>query len=381
MADISFNLDPSIVIGTDTINRLGRICSEIGGRALVVSEQVLYENRIIDRVTAVLEDAGVETILFDEVPAQATADVAENVGELARGARCDSIIGLGGLKTQGIARLACMIAHGSTYLFDLLDGAVSSSPTVPYIAVPTTGRDPFLFADHFVAVDPRDRSVKVVKSPRELCRAAIIDPALSETLSEKFAATTLFDGFCVAVEAYCSIKANFISDALLESAMSQYVKILDTFSDDRVFDLLSGLTNAGFLTALGAASSAPGIGTALSYAINGKFPVAKSWCSTVLLPYTMERLLISRPDRMAKVAALMGEPVEGANVSAAAAMAVDGIRRRMGQLQVPARLKDFSLQLDKLVPVAETARNLDFVSYSPQPVSTEDAYDILKQAF
>jgi len=53
----------------------------------------------------------------------------------------------------------------------------------------------------------------------------------------------------------------------------------------------------------------------------------------------------------------------------------------MGLLKVPARLKEFDLSLDRLVPVAEVARDLDFVAFSPRPISTEDAYDILKQAY
>jgi len=381
MADIAFKLDPKIIIGTETVNRVGSLCSSFGSRVLVVTEQVLYENRIIERVVRVLQDAGIEAIVFDEVPAQATAEIADAAAELARGARCSSIIGLGGLKTQVISRLASLLFEPSSYLFDLLDGAETSKTFLPYIAIPTTGRDPFLFSDHFVAVDPRDRSVKLVKSPAGLCVAAIIDGGLSESLSGKFAATTAFDGFCVAVESYCSTKSNFLSDAILEQSLALYARIMDSYSDSRVFDLVGGSTHAGFLMALGSSISAPGIGTALAFALNGRFPVAKSWCSTVLLPYVLERLVTARPDRMAKVAALLGEPVEGSATADAAAMAVEAIRRRMGLLKVPARLKEFDLSLDRLVPVAESARNLDFVSYSPRPVSTEDAYDILKQAY
>jgi alcohol dehydrogenase len=336
---------------------------------------------VIDRVVSVLADAGVEAILFDEVPAQATADVAENAAELARGARCSVVVGLGGLKTLSIARTVAILASGRDYLFDLLDGAVPSGHILPFIAIPTTGRDPFLFSDRYIAVDPRDRSVKLVKSGARVCAAAILDPGLSESLSGKFAATTAFDGFCSAFESYCSSKANFFSDALMERAMELYVNIMDSFADNRPFDAYGISTQAGFLTSLGVASSATGIGTALSYALNGRFPVAKSWCSTVILPYVMEYMAKVRVDRLAKVAQLIGEPVEGVGSSAAAAIAVDGIRRRIGLLKVPARLKDFGLALDKLVPVAECAHNLEFVSYSPRAMSSEDAYDLLKQAY
>ncbi len=379
--DISFKLDPETIIGPDTINRIGSICGRYGSRALIATEQVLYENQYIERLCGILEEAGIETIVFDEIPSQATADVAESVAGLARGSRCSVIIGFGGLKTQAIARFAAIIAPSKIPVFELLDGRSSMEQFIPYIAIPTAGRDPFMFTDYFIAVDPRDRSVKQVKSPNKLCAAAIIDSNLSEALSGAFAATTAFDGFSVAVEAYCSSRGNFISDALLEQAITIYSRMMNSYTENTNFDIAANSTNAGFLVAMGSAASAPGIGTALAYAINGRFPVAKSWSSTVLLPYIMEKLVTARPERIARIGSLMGEPLEGVSVSESANITVDTIRRRMGQLKVPARLKEFNLSLDRLIPVATDARNLEFVAYSPWTVSVEDAFDILKQAF
>ena len=378
--DISLQLDPEIVIGVDTVNRIGTICSKFN-RALIITEQVLYENRNIERLSSILEDSGIETIVFDEIPAQATADVAETTAMLAMGSRCSAIIGFGGLKTQSIARITAMIARTRTTVFELLDGINPKNEFIPYIAIPTTGRDPFLFSRYFIAVDPRDRSVKLVKSPLGLCVTVIVDGGISESLSGKFASTIAFDGFCAAIEAYCSTKSSFLSDALLEQAIVLYTQMMDSYMDSSTFDMVGGATNAGFLTALGCAVSSPGIGTALAFALNSRFPVAKSWCSTILLPYILERLAPARPEKLAKIAALMGEPTMGAPVGESANMAVESIRRRMGILKVPARLKDYNLSLDRLVPAAEAARNLEFVAFSPWTVSSDDAYDLLKQAF
>ncbi|MDR1388440.1 MAG: iron-containing alcohol dehydrogenase [Treponema sp.] len=381
MVDIAVKFDPEIIIGVDTVNRAGSICAEFGGRVLIVTEQVLYENRSIERLTGILEDAGVETIVFDEVPPQATADVAETIAVIGQGARCNSIIGFGGLKTNSIAKITAMIIKSRMTVFDLLDGHESRRDIIPYIAIPTSGRDPFLFSRTFIAVDPRDRAVKLVKAPQGLCAAAIVDGGLLGSLSGKFASTTAFDGFCVAVEAYCSSRGNFLSDALLEQAIILYIQMIDSYVDNSIFDMVGNATNAGLLTALGCSVSSPGIGTALSFALNSRFNVAKSWCSTILLPYILERLVSARPEKLAKAAALMGEPTVGAPVSEAANMAVDAIRRRMGVLQVPARFKDYGLVLDRMVPIAEAARNLEFVAFSPWTVSAEDAYDLLKQAY
>ena len=381
MADTVFKLDPEIIIGRDTVNRAGALAGSRSSKILIATEQGLYENNQIERLVKIFDEAGLASIVFDEIPAQSTADMAENVASLVRGARCDMVLGFGGLKTQYIARLAAILAASRLGIFELLDGEREEKAFFPYMAIPTAEGDPFLFSDSLVAVDPRDRSVKLIKCPRGLCTGVIIDSALSERQSGKFAATTAFDGLCASLEAYCSAKSGFLSDALLEQAISLYSAMMHSYADNPAFDFSGAAANAGMLMSLGAAASAPGIGIALSYALNARFPVAKSWCATVLLPYVMEKLVSARPEKMAKVAALMGEPVEGVSTAEAANMAVDTVRRRMGQLSVPARLKDFNLSLDRLVPAAEAARGLEFVSSSPWTVAVEDAYDLLKQAF
>ncbi|MCL2831722.1 MAG: iron-containing alcohol dehydrogenase [Treponema sp.] len=382
MADMVYRLDPEIIIGLDSISRAGSLAAAMGGKVLLITEQILYEGNAIGRLMSVLEQAGTSAILFDEISAQSTAEAAQTASTLAKGARCTVVMGFGGLRTQSISRMAAMTANSGTNIFDLLDGKKNTGPFIPYIAVPAIDPDPFMFANYFVTVDPRDRSVRLIKSPAGLCRAAILDGGLfMNTLAGKFATTAAFDGFCTAVEAYCSVKSSFFSDGILEQAIASYSKMIKSQTDSFGPDFLELFINAAFLMAMGSSISAPGIGTALAYSLNAKFPVAKSWCSTVILPYILERLAAARPDKMAKIAALMGEPVEGSTVAESAAMVTDSIRHYMGLLNVPARLKEFNLVLDRAVVAAEAARDLEFVSFSPYTVASENAFDILKQAF
>ncbi len=382
MADLSFRIEPRILIGLDVMGRVGRIVSEQGGRALIVTEPVLYETKVVDRLLTILGESQVESLVFDEIPAQATAEVAESAARLAKGARCTMVIAVGGLKTIAVGRLAALLATDDAYLFDVLDGDRPAAQSLPVVVIPTAGRDSFIFTNHLAIVDPRDRSVRMVSSPESHLVAAVLDPSISESMTRSVAATTVLDGFCGCVEAYCSSRANFFSDALLERAMATYFRIMDALiHDDRSFDVAGETVQAGFLASLGSAESSPGVGTALSYAINARFPVAKAWVSALLTPYVMELFLPARVERLAKIADLAGETGEGMSVAASASSAVDGIRKRMGLLKVPARLKNLGLQLDRLAPTAENARNLDFVAYAPRPLSIDDVYDLLKQAY
>jgi alcohol dehydrogenase len=410
MFDMTFRLDPEIICGIDTINRAGTVCAETGNRALVVTEKALYENKTIDRLIDILKDAGVEAILFDEVPPNAAADTAESAASLAQGGRCSVVIGFGGLKTQAVARTAAIIARGKLSALEFLDGAKPPENWIPYIAIPTMLRDPFFFSPRFLVVDPRDRLVKLVQSPPGLCKALVLDGSLPEPLPAKVACSAAFDGFCAVMEAYCSARASVLSAALLEQAIIFYGKMMgcggaeqsagaagedeeeDFLADTEIFtesagpetsppDPAADTVNAALLLALGCAVSGPGIGTALAYTLDGRFPLNKSCYSSMLLPGILEKLVAARPERLARAALLMGEAAPGDPVSEAANKTVQAVRRCLETLGAPAHLKNYNLVLDRLVPVAETARNLEFVSFSPWTVSTEDAYELLKQAF
>jgi alcohol dehydrogenase len=379
MPDISFKLDPKLIIGTDTLSRAGTICGLYGKRALIIAEHNLQENQKIERLTGILEDSGIETILYNEVPAQAMANKAETAVSLARGSRCNVIIAFGGPAVQTIARIAAICANSGMKIPDLLDGKAPEKDFLPLIAIPTAGQDPFIFAHHFIAVDPRNRLVKLIESPWGLCVAAIFDGSLWKPITERASSAFALDGLCLSIEAYCSCRAGLLSDAFLEQAIPCYTRILQRYEENQLDKLAEEGAGAECLMALGAAASSPGVGTALAYAINGRFPADKSWYAAVLLPHILDRLTAARPEKIARVAAFMGEPA-GASTAETAALAASSIRRRMEALKVPTRLQEFKIPQDRLAPVAEAARSLAFVASSPWTITAEDAFELLKAA-
>jgi alcohol dehydrogenase len=369
MTDISFKIDPEIIIGAGTMNRAGIACKPYGKNVLIVTEK----DSPVDSLTAILEDVGIEHIVFDSVTAHTPADTATAIATLAKGACCTTLIGFGGANTQALTRLAAMITRSETDVFDLLDGKQAGTDFIPYIAIPTAMDDPFLFSNSFPAIDHRDRSIKMVKAPRGLCAAVIIDGVSAS-------ASAALEGLCFALEAYCSKRANFCADPLLEQAIALYATISDPALDaSPALDAAETAARAGLLMALGCALSSPGIGTALAYGLSGRFPVEKTLCSAILLPHVLEKLIAIRPERIARAAALMGEGQTGVSVGESASLALDAVRHRMEGL--PARLKDLNVPPDRLIPVLESARNLEFVAFSPWTVTAEEVLSLLNSAY
>jgi alcohol dehydrogenase len=299
--------------------------------------------------------------------------MSENIVELSRAAHCDAIIGFGGQKTQTIARMAAIMAPIRISTFELLDGRNFQNKFLPLLSIPTEGMNVFSLTKYFVAVDPRNRQVKSIQSPNDLYTAFIIDSNLFKFLSDKNASAFVLEGFFLAIEAYCSTKANFFSDTLLEKSLINYAKLLRSSGgiNAEVF------AQACFLSSVGSSVSSPGAGAAISAAINARSSAAKSLCSAALFPFIAERLVSARPEKMARVASFLGS-AKAASVAESAASAVSSIRRIMTTLNIPSDLKEHNIPLDRLTAAAEAARNLDFVANSPWTVSEEEVFKILK---
>ncbi|MDR0556253.1 MAG: iron-containing alcohol dehydrogenase [Treponema sp.] len=379
MTDIVLKIDPEIVIGMDIINRVGMICKTYGNQFLLISEKSLNDDKSIERLKAVLQDSGIQTIIFDEIKAPVMADIAENIAHLARASHCSGVIGFGCPSVQTIARLTAIIAADVNDMFELLDGRIPSA-ALPYIAIPSVKEDPFLTTDSFIAVDPRNREIRLVHTPRGLCKAIVIDGAFSGRTGVEGGYAAAFDGFCIAVEAYCSKKANILSDPVLEKAIALFAQIISSYVNGAV-NMKELDYQAAVLVNIGSAVSAPGVVSTLARAIADRFSVEKSLCAAALLPVILDKLVSCRAEKIARVASLMGEKTEGLSDAEAALLPAASIRSSLEKLAISPRLQDLGLQLDRLISITDSVRNLDIVAFSPWTVTSEEILDIVKQSF
>jgi alcohol dehydrogenase class IV len=382
MPDVLFQVPTRVIFGLDTANRIGQLVTEYGERAFLVTEAILYEGKVINRIQDVLDKKGVPYIVFDEVVPNATSRTVDDGVTLARGSHADVVIGLGGIRTLSIAKCIAMTAPSSNDMDDYLSGVQPQTPPLAYIEVPTTSRNPFQFVDEYLMVDGRDRAGKIGRTQKGITKAALIDPKLTLTLPAKYTATTIMDTLLGCIEGYLSARANFLSDTYLVRA----IEILGSLIKEGIQNvddirMRMNASTAGMLLALGLTTTRLGIGSALAYAINARFMAPKSWVSTILLPSVMEFSLNVRGDRLAHVARLLGEEVSDASPVEAPTRAIDAVRRIISSLGLPTRLREFDLSLDEMIEVAGVARSFDMMNYLPRVVSTEDIYELIKSAF
>jgi len=372
--DISFKFNPEVLIGAETLSMAGTIAEHYGTHIMIAADHKL-DSQIVNRLKEILKDSGLEAIVFDGIEDDSSAEMADNVVSLLTAAHCDAIIGFGGAKTQTISRMAAIMAPAKITALELLDGKDCEGKFLPLLAIPTEGTDAFTASDFFLAVDPRNKLIKSIPSPNNIYAAIIIDSNLITIFSDNAPPAIVFEGIFSAVEAYCSAKANFLSDTLLEKAVSSFAKLLKKGAGGAQAETFA---QACMLLSIGSSVSSPGVGSALSAAINARCNIPKPQCSAALFPVIAERLVSARPEKMARVASLLGAAKTAAPADAANS-AAETIRKSMAALNVPVDLKEHNVSLDRATAAAEAARELDMTANSPWTVSEEEVFTILKQ--
>ena len=382
MADFVFRISPNVILGPYTLSRLGQVASSWGTNYMLIADPFLKEFGVTEKAVAALEEKGIAVFVFDDIPSAATSETLQQALSLARGAHVHGVISLGGLRTASLGRAVASLYNEVHDIYDFMGGVQPYSAALPFIEVPSTCRDPYVFLDRTPVIDARNRQVRLMKTQPAVCKAVVIDPNLYMHMSPNTAVSMIFHAVTLAIEGYVSTKSNFFSETILGKAIEMLLLALDPEQSKLVgtpSEML--IAQGGCMASMGVAISSPGVATAISQACNARYKSQSSLVCAVLLPYIMEDASRAKVDRIATIGKMLGVNPNGQTASETARAATDDIRRRLALAGLPTRLKDLGLSIDQLVPAVEDAAALDIMNYIPRAMSRDDLFDLVKQAY
>ncbi len=381
MQSFVLQVPPTVVFGQDVLPQLGTIAHRFGDRAMIVSESVLQEGRYVERVADILKRAGVEIMVYDELMPSTPTIVVDEIAALAKASKTQLIVGLGGMRVLSIARCVAAVAVERMRIWDFVEGKTPEQ-TLPYIDVPSSFRNHLLMRNECVLRDSTDKRARFVQIPLGTVRATVVDTTLTQTLSSKYALAAILDTLLAAIEGFLSTASTRLSDTLLLTAIEGlYGAAMTAIRNPHDSRFRSRAAEAGLMTALGLATAGQGIGGALSYAINARFHLPKSWIASILLPHIVEILVARDTEKMAQVAGAFGETVEGIIAAEDAPRATRGVRRLLSHVDLPARFRDLNVTLDELSVAAEEAAEYRMNANVPGGTSAGDLQQLVAEAY
>lgn len=379
MKDFLLHTPGNTYFGPQSLSKLGAAAAVWGKRAVIITEHILHQSGIPAKVNAMLEQNGIQTIFFDSVGADTTADLIDKAGAFIRSSQAQMVLGLGGIKALSLAKAAAALTPSQRTAADFIDGYPLPERPLPYIEIPTTGRNPFMFTDSFHLVDSRNRISHICRAEGHFPAAIIFDSDWGRTLSERNRMLIAYDTLLYAIEGYFSRKSNFLSDSLFLKAIALLANLLEQ-GDTGSGGLLTA-AQAGLVTGLGLSMSHIGMGGAVALVVNGRYQTPKSLIASIMLPYALEYGLLACPEKVARIAPIIGLDKKADSDVETAKRVIDTMRHKIGIQDLPMRLSDYEISRENLPRIASEAHGFEYVHSLPSPISSDDILELLKRAY
>jgi alcohol dehydrogenase len=141
MHSAAFDYQPRtrIVFGNDALERVGLLAHDFGAsRVLLVTDPGIAAAGHPARALSILEAAGVQGTIFDQVRENPSTDDVDACVAAARGSGADFLIGLGGGSSMDTAKGCNFILTNGGQMQDYWGIGKATKPMLPLIAIPTT---------------------------------------------------------------------------------------------------------------------------------------------------------------------------------------------------------------------------------------------------
>jgi len=389
MIELFFHIPTRVFFGKDVLSHIDLSDIPCGERAILITEGVLNEWKIIDRVKESLRLSGLHCIVFDEIDTESTSMQVEKAVRLARASHTDTVVGLGGVHALSIARFIARMTTSSGDLYSVLNrgGYSESRDPLPCIEIPTTCRDPFLLTDRCIIADARNRAARFIKTGNP-STAAFIDPIIMTTLSANYTAATMFDALLLAVEGVVSAGSSFLSDALfLRASEILGGNIENAYSNPSDPEAQQLAAQAGLLISAGMVSASPGAGYGIAHAISGRFLVPQSFVSTIMLPHILNRAMHNLGEKISPLLTVLINTFPGMgdittiNTTEGEGSIPEALRHLIASFNLPVRLSDLELKQNELLSITGSVMEMKELMQASGGISSDDIALLIRNAF
>jgi len=387
MIDYEFLAPARIVFGWGRRRELGALASSLGRRAFaVVGSRTLLKNGTWDELTALLNSAGVETILAATISREPEVVDVDSLALRLRDQNAgagDFLLALGGGAAIDLAKAASALTtnrHGNS-VRDFLEGVGKglqiSEPPLPLLALPTTGGTGTEATKNAVisVADPPVK--KSIRSPLMVPKIVLVDPELSVSVPPDTTAWTGMDAVTQLIESYVCRFAKPIPQALAIDGLKRALPMVrEAVRDGSSRPAREAMAHAALLSGMALANSGLGFAHGVAAALGVYANVPHGLACAMMLPIALRtnRTIAEKP--MAELAR-QTLPVAALSDSGAVDALIERIDELCAELKVPAKLSLVGVRRDQLNDLVPGSRG-NSMNGNPRQLSDPELRDILE---
>lgn len=374
---------PEIVYGEDALEEFDHLATE---RALIITDPVLAELGLAERVASRLKDA--EVIYFAEVEPEPSLNTVQRGAEIAAAFEPDLIVAVGGGSVMDAGKAIAMLYEHPEMDLEAVSPWLPLDPFKSrFVVVPTTSGTGAEATMGAVLTDSATRRKVVPIHPRMLPSLAVVDPAMTQFLPPQITADTGMDVLTHAVDAYSATYHNAFADGLSLKATQIVFKHLPRAVANGAEDMEAREKMADAATIAGLAINASNINLShsLGHAVGAYFKLPHGRIVGLFLPYVVEYMLNGDVDTrfvdLARIAGLTDSEDEQEGGRAL----VEGIRALAKEIGQPASIAELGIDAqafrDAIETLDEYALSDTSIVCCPRMVEMEDLAKLFMYAY
>lgn len=380
MLSLDFHSPTRIVFGKGRIAELGTLTASLGvKRVLVVSDPGIEKVGHSQRGITILEEAGIETSLFDQLQENPTTDNVEAGLLAAKAYKPDAIIAIGGGSSMDCAKGINFLYSCGGQMQDYWGVGKATAPMLPMIAVPTTSGTGSEAQSFALISDAKTHAKMACGDKRAAFKIGLLDPELTLTQPARVTALTGIDAISHAVETYVTKKRNPISHAFSRQAWP-----LLALGIEHLFEYPEDLTSRGSvqlgacLAGMAIENSMLGAAHALANPLTANYGIAHGEAVGMMLPH-----VVVHNGQLPQVAEAYTEMLDALDeqTNDAPAQLADVIRGLVQRANLATKLSDCGVERDQLAQLAADANTQWTGTFNPVEMQENDYLRLYQAAY
>ena len=360
------------------------IVSELKARGLkkpmVCSDPDLVKFKVTEKVTKLLDKAGVNYTLNTDIKPNPTIQNVQNGVKLYKDNENDSLIAVGGGSSIDTAKaIGIIIANPEFADVRSLEGvAPTKNPCSPIIAVPTTAGTAAEVTINYVITDEEKNRKMVCVDVHDIPVVAVVDPDMMSTMPKGLTAATGMDALTHAIEGYITKGAWTLSDMFhlkaIEIISEALPKAVNNDPEGR-----EAMALGQYIAGMGFSNVGLGIVHSMAHPLGALYDTPHGVANAIILPTVMEYNAPYTGEKYRDIAKAMGvKDTEKMTIEEARKAACDAVAALSKKVGIPQDLKAIVKEKD-LDFLAESAYADACRPGNPRDTSVEEIKALYKK--
>ena len=377
-----FKTAGKLITGLGAIKALADEMKRLGiSNCAVLTDKGVSSSGLLDQILTLISSEPV--LIIDDIPPEPEVDVIEGKLRLLRKKQVDGIIALGGGSAIDSAKVLAATYDYTGPLSELFGENTLKQRNLPLIVIPTTAGTGSEVTNIAILSDPKAQMKKGIVSHCLLPDVAIVAPEMTKTCPASITAASGIDAFVHALEAYISVNASPITDALAEKALKLiFNSLLHAYSNGENLSAREDMATGSLMAGLAFGNAGVGAVHALAYPLGGRFHLSHGMSNAVMLPHVLKVNAPFCQDKLYCVAKLLKVCERHHSKEEAIKLLLVAIEKLCRDVGIPASLTHFNIPPSCVGELAEEASKVTrLLRNNPKQLSIEEIEDIYRLAF